>query len=68
MKSLLAEIPNWEQAFLPWRMSPDSLWLHADIADLRALAEFQSFKALALARLCLETKEISDAEPPNFAG
>jgi len=56
MKSLLAEV-DFEPAFLPCRMNPDSMWLHADIAELRALAEYQSSKALALARRCLDSKD-----------
>lgn len=59
MKSLLVEIPNWEPAFLPWRMSTDSMWLRADLVDLRQLVELQSHKALQLAKECgvCKTKE-----------
>ncbi len=64
MKSLLAEIEHFEPAFLPWRMPPSSMWLHADIADLCALAEHQSLKAMALARACLN-KEAPDAATPD---
>ena len=63
VKSLLAEIEDFEPAFLPWRMPPSSMWLHADIAELRALAEYQSLKAQALAKSCLEPKEVPDADP-----
>jgi hypothetical protein len=67
VKSLLAEIEDFEPAFLPWRMSPDSIWLRADIAELRALAEYQSSKALALARQCLDSKEMLDASTADDA-
>ena len=48
MKSLLAEIDRWEDAFLPWRMSSDSFWLTTDISELRALVELQSMRAMKM--------------------
>lgn len=46
MKSLLVGVERWEDAFLPWRMSADSLWLTTDISELRALVELQSMRAM----------------------
>ena len=59
---LLTEADEWSAAFMPWRSNPDSLWLKADLRELRDLAEYQSLKALALAKLCL--KEFPDADDP----
>lgn len=57
MKGPTGEPVDIDAAFLPWRMNPDSLWLHADLSELHALAEYQSNKALALARECLDAKD-----------
>jgi hypothetical protein len=65
MKSLLAEI-DIDPAFVQWRMPPSSMWLHADLADLRALAELQSLKAQAMASACLDpSKETPHAAPAD---
>lgn len=50
-----------DAAFVPWRTPPGSMWLYADIGELRELAEYQSFKAMAMARMCLDSKEVPDA-------
>lgn len=58
MKSLVPL--DIDAAFVPWRMPPSSMWLHADISELRELAEYQSLKAMALAERCLNSVEVHD--------
>lgn len=59
MKSLLVGIESWEDAFLPWRMPADSVWLTADIGELRSMVELQSLRAKRLAE-AFGVKEASD--------
>lgn len=49
MTSLLANVKRWDDAFLPWRMPADSVWLTTDIGELRAMVEIQSLRAMRLA-------------------